>query len=356
MEDRARSYLHVNCSHCHRFGGGGTALIDLRYDIKLSEMKVVGERPNQGTFNLRDPRIIAPKVPSRSVLLYRMAKVGHGRMPQIGSEVVDRRGLALVREWITSVRPQPEPLFTVPNQYVEADDKHARSMIDMLSGSSKASEPPERVIDRLLQTSSGALDLMTALEERRLPESVRALVLTQVAAHPQPNVRDLFERFLAPEQRVKRLGTDFKPETLLAMKGDAKQGREIFFELGGGLCRQCHQVNGEGENLGPDLSRIATKYDRAATLEQIIHPSKSIEPQYVTYLLKTAKEDYTGFIVNRTDREIVLKDAQKQEVRVRAADVKKLSPQAVSTMPEGLLSGLTAQQAADLLEYLATLK
>ena len=358
VEDRARSYLHVNCSHCHRFGGGGTALIDLRYDIKLPEMKVVGERPNQGTFSLRDPRIIAPKVPSRSVLLYRMAKVGHGRMPQIGSEVVDRRGLALVREWISGVRPLPEPGFSIsiPNQYVEADDQQARLAIDILSGRAKATESPERLIERLLGTSSGALDLTAVLEEQRLPEPVRQILLTQVAAHPQPNVRDLFERFLAPEQRVKRLGTDFKPEALLAIKGDAERGRAIFFELGGGLCRQCHQVNGEGENLGPDLSRIATKYDRAATLEHIMHPSKSIEPQYVTYLLKTAKEDYTGFIVNRTDQEIVLKDAQKQEVRVRTADVKKLSPQAVSTMPEGLLSGLTAQQAADLLEYLATLK
>ena len=30
LDRRARSYLHVNCSHCHRFGAGGTAEIDVR--------------------------------------------------------------------------------------------------------------------------------------------------------------------------------------------------------------------------------------------------------------------------------------------------------------------------------------
>jgi hypothetical protein len=33
-----------------------------------------------------------------------------------------------------------------------------------------------------------------------------------------------------------------------------------------------------------------------------------------------------------------------------------MTPQAISSMPEALLGSLTAQQAADLLEYLATRK
>jgi uncharacterized repeat protein (TIGR03806 family) len=342
VEERARTYLHVNCSHCHRFGGGGTALIDLRYDIKLSEMKTVTEQPNQGTFAIADARIIDPGNPARSVLLYRMAKLGHGRMPQLGSEIVDDRAVTLMAEWIGQMRP---PAQTPANPSIAA-------VCDDPDGSPTAIA----AIDRLLTTTDGALDLVLALETRQLAEAVRHEVIARGTAHPQPAVRDLFERFLPPERRIERLGIDFKPAKLLSMKGDAKRGREVFFEFGGGLCKQCHQINGEGENFGPDLSRIATKYDHAQLLDQILHPSKSVEPQYVTYLVKTAKDDYTGFIVSRTDEEIVLKDAQKQEIRLRTNDVQKMTPQAISTMPEGLLGGLTAQQAADLLEYLTTLK
>ena len=32
LDERARSYLHVNCSHCHQFGAGGTADIELRHE------------------------------------------------------------------------------------------------------------------------------------------------------------------------------------------------------------------------------------------------------------------------------------------------------------------------------------
>src|SRR5581483_1830371 len=90
---RARSYLHVNCSHCHQFGAGGTTDIQLTYEPTVADMKVVDVRPVQGTFNIADARIVAAGDPYRSVLYYRMAKLGRGRMPHIGSEIVDEQGL-----------------------------------------------------------------------------------------------------------------------------------------------------------------------------------------------------------------------------------------------------------------------
>ena len=78
IEDRARSYLHVNCAHCHRFGGGGTANVDLRRNLSLEDTRTVGLRPTQGTFNFFDPSIISAGDPFGSVLLYRMSKLGRG--------------------------------------------------------------------------------------------------------------------------------------------------------------------------------------------------------------------------------------------------------------------------------------
>src|SRR5262249_28720172 len=96
----ARSFLNVNCSHCHQFGAGGTADFDLRFDKALDETKTLEVRPTQGTFEIPGAQILAPGDPSRSVLYYRVSKLGRGRMPHIGSEMVADRGLRLLHDWI----------------------------------------------------------------------------------------------------------------------------------------------------------------------------------------------------------------------------------------------------------------
>src|SRR5262249_19648394 len=100
LNERARSYLHVNCPHCHRFGAGGTADMELRFDISLEQMKTLEVRPAQGTFEIHGAHILSPGDPYRSVLYYRMAKLGRGRMPHMGSEIVDEPGLKLIHDWI----------------------------------------------------------------------------------------------------------------------------------------------------------------------------------------------------------------------------------------------------------------
>src|SRR5947209_111034 len=41
LDERARSYLHVNCSHCHQFGAGGTADLTLRHEVPLTQTKIL---------------------------------------------------------------------------------------------------------------------------------------------------------------------------------------------------------------------------------------------------------------------------------------------------------------------------
>jgi uncharacterized repeat protein (TIGR03806 family) len=100
LEARARSYLHANCSHCHRKWGGGISDFQLLATLPLKETGTINTRPGQGTFELKDPRIVVPGEPERSLVLYRMGKLGLGRMPHIASNVVDEQGVALIREWI----------------------------------------------------------------------------------------------------------------------------------------------------------------------------------------------------------------------------------------------------------------
>jgi putative heme-binding domain-containing protein len=341
LDERARSYLHVNCSHCHQFGAGGTSLIDLRRERRLKDTHAPEARPVQGTFDIPSAQILAPGDPYRSVLYYRMAKLGRGRMPHIGSELVDERGLRLVHDWIRQLS------FRTDEQ----------ALLARLRGSDERATEAQRraAIDKLLSSPSSALVLMEELAQGRLPASVRAQVVAAAQSRPGP-VHDLFERFVPDAQRVARLGNVIDPAALLARKGDAARGRELYFKLGS-LCVNCHKVGGTGGAVGPDLSQIGKKYNRAQLLESILEPSKVIDPPYVAYLVETTDgKVLTGVVASKTPTEVVLRDAEAKEVRVPAAKVAKMQPQKKSLMPDLLLRDLTAGQAADLLEFLASLK
>ncbi|HEY7119965.1 MAG TPA: PQQ-dependent sugar dehydrogenase [Tepidisphaeraceae bacterium] len=320
LAERARSYLHVNCSVCHRMGGGGSALIDLRREMNPAQTRAIDQRPMLGAFGIDDPRIIAPGDPGRSVLLYRLAKIGSGHMPKIGSERIDPRAVAMIGDWIAS----------------------------MASGT-----PAEKS----LSSTRGALALVHQLDRGGMPDATRKQAIARGLASPQIEVRDLFEGFPEAGTQRPRLGPGFDRNKLLATSGDANRGRDVFQTIA--QCSTCHTATGTtGREFGPDLSHIATKFPtRAQLLENVTEPSKTIEQGYTGYNVTTTDGDVlSGFIITRNATETVIKDSTQQLTHIPAAQVKGVSPQTLSIMPEGLLDNLEPQQAADLLEWLATLK
>jgi hypothetical protein len=104
LEARARAYLHANCSHCHRKWGGGNAEFQLLHTLPVAELGIVNVKPGQGAFDLKDPRILVPGDPGRSMLHHRMTRTGLGRMPHIASNVVDAEGVKLIGDWIRAMR------------------------------------------------------------------------------------------------------------------------------------------------------------------------------------------------------------------------------------------------------------
>ncbi|MCY2966535.1 MAG: PQQ-dependent sugar dehydrogenase [Planctomycetota bacterium] len=103
LELRARSYLQANCAHCHMKWGGGNAEFQLLSTLPIDELGIVNTKPNHGAFALNDPKILVPGDASRSMILHRMTKTGLGRMPHVGSNVVDEKSAKFLREWIDSL-------------------------------------------------------------------------------------------------------------------------------------------------------------------------------------------------------------------------------------------------------------
>jgi uncharacterized repeat protein (TIGR03806 family) len=105
LEARARTYLHVNCSVCHVEAGGGNSMMELGLPTPREKMRLVGARPQHDTFGIADAMLVAPGDPSRSVLIHRLSRRGRGQMPPLVSNRVDEQGVALLRAWIASLKP-----------------------------------------------------------------------------------------------------------------------------------------------------------------------------------------------------------------------------------------------------------
>jgi putative heme-binding domain-containing protein len=355
LDRRARSYLQTNCAHCHQFGAGGTANIALGYEMPLVETKTVDVRPLQGTFQIAGARIIAPGDPSRSVLYYRVSKLGGGRMPRVGSNEVDLRAIRMIHDWITGMPSGTGQAQADEHAAIPAEDRAALEALRQ--GDQTHPEARSAAIRRLTSSTRGALLLLDLVDRGPQEGPLRREVATVARQSPAIEVRDLFERLIPREERAQRLGDVVDRRAILATRGDAGRGRAVFTDNPAAQCKSCHRVSEVGQDIGPDLTRIGAKYDRAAMLDQILDPSRTIEPQYTSYLVETKDgRVLAGLLAEKTTREVVLKDAQGKTVRVPADQVERLVPQARSLMPELLLRDLTAQQVADLLEYLTMLR
>jgi uncharacterized repeat protein (TIGR03806 family) len=104
LGQRARAYLHTNCSQCHRPGGGTPSSMDLRYATLLSSTAACDAPPQSGDLGIgAAARIIAPGSPSNSVLVGRANRRDASGMPPLASNIVDSAGVTLLQQWITSL-------------------------------------------------------------------------------------------------------------------------------------------------------------------------------------------------------------------------------------------------------------
>lgn len=106
LEHKARSYLDINCGHCHNPSGAadtsGLWLHQGQQDLRrLGRCKppvAAGRGAGHGRFS------IMPGEADKSIISYRMASTDPGEMmPELGRGTVDRDGLALINSWINAM-------------------------------------------------------------------------------------------------------------------------------------------------------------------------------------------------------------------------------------------------------------
>jgi glucose/arabinose dehydrogenase len=104
IELRARSWLHSNCSHCHKVSGGSGLTLQMNAAVPREDMELIDFQPTKGYFGLEGSPQIDPGDPYNSILYYRIATRGAGHMPMIGAKTIDKDGVRLIHDWIRSLK------------------------------------------------------------------------------------------------------------------------------------------------------------------------------------------------------------------------------------------------------------
>ncbi|MFO0871065.1 MAG: PQQ-dependent sugar dehydrogenase [Pirellulales bacterium] len=350
LVDRARSYLHANCSMCHHPGGNAIVSFYLRRDLPFEKLNT-NKGTGIGTFGMRQAKIIVPGDPYRSVLFYRMSKLGYARMPYIGSRVVDSRGVALVEAWIRSLTGDKESdaaARSAPATPTSTLAKDLQSLADHQADAVAA----ERTLRDAVSSTEGALALVARMHRGQLTPRDFSRAVAAGGAAPT-DIRGLFDTFIPEARRRATLGAGFAASLVLDKAGDRERGR-LIFASDGARCRNCHDLENPAQSLGPTLRDIAKKYPQPEELlRHITQPSLKIDESFAAY---TAVVDdgrvLQGLLVEQTPERVALKTLERQVVRIPRQKLEELRRGDKSLMPDQVLSDLTAQEAADLLAYI----
>ncbi len=136
--------------------------------------------------------------------------------------------------------------------------------------------------------------------------------------------------------------------------GDATRGHDLF--MGKAACSQCHRVNKQGANIGPDLSRIGEIRTRRDFLESIAFPSATFARGYEPVTVIVSGRTYTGILRGESAKEVVLMTLGRSETTLPRDEIEEILPCSVSIMPQGLDRNLTADELQDLVAFLSSLK
>jgi putative heme-binding domain-containing protein len=138
-----------------------------------------------------------------------------------------------------------------------------------------------------------------------------------------------------------------------AVTGDATRGKAVYD--GRGNCASCHRVAGNGSRVGPDLSSIGATRGAGELERSLLDPNADVQPSNRFY--RVVLRDGTtvqGRLLSHDTFTVQLIDTQE---RLRSFNKADLREHGFIKSPMPSYRGtLTAQDIADVVSYLATLR
>jgi putative membrane-bound dehydrogenase-like protein len=305
-----------------------------------------------------------------------------------GNEALDRLGKEIAASLTASVKDEHLPESTrvdAARQLFELrprDDAAASAVLDLITPStssefalglvdavatSKALRVGQAFVaaipklapivrSRISRVLLGRSDWIPAFVDalEREPSRLSELSLDQkqaLTAHPDQSIAARAKKLLAnggglpdPDRQkvIDRLTSQ------LMDGGDAGRGKLVFEAQ----CAKCHRHNGVGGQVGPDLSGMAA-IPRQELLVHILDPSRSVEGNFVQYIVATSDgRVISGLLASESKTAVEVIDAEGKRHAILREDIDQMTPSKKSLMPEGFEKQVPVTSLNDLLAFL----
>ncbi|HLX63381.1 MAG TPA: PVC-type heme-binding CxxCH protein [Planctomycetota bacterium] len=191
------------------------------------------------------------------------------------------------------------------------------------------------------------------LEEKKiLPHELDASQRARMLWDTRPAIKERVDKiFAGAVNRDRQKVVDaYKPA--LGLQGAAESGAKIFTEK----CSICHHLGTVGTAVGPNLDALADNSPEALMIA-ILDPNRAIEPRYISYTLATTDgQRFTGLIDAETPTSVVLLEQGGKRQTIARDQIKALASSGISLMPEGLETGISAQDLANLIAHVRSFR
>ena len=209
-------------------------------------------------------------------------------------------------------------------------------------------------IEVLIGRRHGVEAVIGALESRTIHLSeLDPARLEQLRGRSAPSLQARVQKVLAAGVSASRdrnqIIVSYRPA--IQLTGDRDKGRDVFSKV----CATCHQAEGRGADVGPNLATVASRAPEDL-LTHILDPNREVAPNFVNY--NVALDDgriVSGIIAEESANAISLKRAEAAADMIARDRIETISSTGVSLMPEGLENGLSSQDLANLIAFVRSI-
>lgn len=213
--------------------------------------------------------------------------------------------------------------------------------------------------DAIITLSSrpaSALALLDAVGKGSIPrQDLTAFNVRQIANLNDPNVDQRLRQVWGPLRGTSKdklallaeYKSKFTPDVLA--KANLTSGRMVFTRT----CGVCHTLFDSGGHVGPNLTG-SQRANLDYVLGKVLDPSAVVSQNYRMTIIRTRDGRVINGIVQQETNSAVTLVAPNESIIVQKDEIDRRKVSDLSLMPQGLLVGMSPDEARDLLAYLAS--
>lgn len=195
----------------------------------------------------------------------------------------------------------------------------------------------------LAASAAGKLHLLNLWLSHKLPDTVINSIKAQLLKEDDRNIKVLMAHFFGTPDSIHSL------ETIAGLPADINRGKNVFIAK----CVVCHKVGGTGQEIGPDLTNIQTRFDKKVIMDAIANPAAGIAFGLEPWLVSLKNGAVVYGILQSGGAVVTVMDTYGRQYIIEASQIEsKRQLNKMTIMPPPEYMPASEQDIADVVAFL----